>query len=70
MTKGLLASEIETLLIAASVMPIYGLMLWLGTHGFRLASETTFRRIAYLVIALAAILSRAASHIMPGPRRG
>jgi uncharacterized membrane protein YfcA len=47
----------ETLLIAVSVMPIYGLMLWLGTHGFRLASETTFRRIAYLVIALAAILS-------------
>lgn len=47
----------ETLLIALSVMPIYGLMLWLGSRGYRIASETTFRRIAYGVIATAALLS-------------
>lgn len=47
----------ETLLIALSVMPIYGLMLLLGTRGYRIASEATFRRIAYLVIAMAAVLS-------------
>jgi uncharacterized membrane protein YfcA len=35
----------------------YGIGLFLGTHGFHRASELTFRRIAYAVIASAAILS-------------
>jgi hypothetical protein len=48
---------VETLMIALSVMPAYGAMLYLGTRGYRIASETTFRRIAYAIIALAAILS-------------
>ncbi|WP_284177647.1 sulfite exporter TauE/SafE family protein [Rhabdaerophilum sp. SD176] len=48
---------VETLLIALSVMPAYGAMLYLGTRGYHMASEATFRRIAYAIVALAAILS-------------
>lgn len=39
------------------LMPIYGIGMFLGTKGFHLASEETFRRIAYAVILLAALLS-------------
>lgn len=53
--KGLFTRE--AVLIALSVMPLYGLMLWLGARGYRIASESTFRRIAYGIIALAAMLS-------------
>jgi hypothetical protein len=31
--------------------------MWAGTHGFRLANEATFRRIAYAVIFLSALVS-------------
>ncbi|MFY8116115.1 MAG: sulfite exporter TauE/SafE family protein, partial [Rhabdaerophilum sp.] len=53
--KGILT--LQTLLIALSVMPAYGAMLYLGTRGYHMASEATFRRIAYAIIAVAAILS-------------
>lgn len=42
---------------AALLLGPYGLGLLIGTRGFQLASETTFRRAAYGVIACAAILA-------------
>jgi hypothetical protein len=53
--KGILTAE--TMLVALSVMPAYGVMLFLGSRGYRIASEVTFRRVAYAIIALAALLS-------------
>lgn len=53
--KGLLS--LKALLIACLLMPLYGCGLIIGTRGFHVASETTFRRIAYAVIFLAAVLS-------------
>jgi hypothetical protein len=53
--KGLLTAEAFALGLA--LMPIYGATLWLGTRGFHLASETTFRRIAYAIIFAAATIS-------------
>ena len=35
----------------------YGIGLFVGMRGFRIASESTFRRIAYLVIFLSATVS-------------
>lgn len=52
--KGLL--NMPALIIAAVLMPIYGLAMALGARGFHLASEATFRRIAYVIILLAALL--------------
>jgi hypothetical protein len=37
--------------------PIYAATILIGARGFRLASETTFRRIAFALIALAAVVS-------------
>jgi uncharacterized membrane protein YfcA len=45
------------LLVAAPLFAVYGLGLWAGTHGFKLASEASFRRIAHLVIFLSALVS-------------
>ncbi len=39
------------------LMPIFGVFVWVGTKLFHYASESTFRRIAYLVITGAAISS-------------
>lgn len=39
------------------LMPVFGIFVWIGTKLFHHASEMTFRRIAYLVIAGAAISS-------------
>ena len=47
----------NTALLGFAMMPVYGAMLYAGTHGFRVASAVTFRRAAYSVILLAAILS-------------
>ena len=44
-------------LMAAPLLIVYGAGLWAGTHAFGLASETTFRRIAFLVIFLSAVVS-------------
>ena len=57
--KGLLTWQ--ALCVALLVMPIYGGALWIGTRGFRIASETTFRRIAYAIILLAAIIGMPAT---------
>jgi uncharacterized membrane protein YfcA len=45
--------------IGLSVMtgPAYGLSLWIGARMFGLASEVTFRRVCYVLIAVAAVVS-------------
>lgn len=43
--------------MALPLFAVYGAGMWAGTHGFRLASETTFRRIAYFVIFMSALVS-------------
>jgi uncharacterized protein len=43
--------------LAVAITPAYGIGLWLGSHMFGLASEATFRRICYALIALAALIS-------------
>ncbi len=47
----------EVLLIAAVLLPIYMLSLWLGAHGFRFAGEAWFRRLALGIIAVIALAS-------------
>lgn len=53
--KGILTTG--SLLMAVPLFAVYGIGLWAGTHGFRLASEATFRRGAYAVIFLSALIS-------------
>lgn len=53
--KGILT--LAALMMALPLFAAYGLALWAGTHGFRLASEATFRRIAYAVIFASAVVS-------------
>lgn len=53
--KGILTAG--SLLMAVPLFAVYGIGLWAGTHGFRLASEETFRRGAYAVIFLSALIS-------------
>jgi uncharacterized membrane protein YfcA len=52
---GLLTHAIIGLSVA--IGPAYALGLWLGSHTFWLASEATFRRICYALIAIAALVS-------------
>jgi uncharacterized membrane protein YfcA len=52
---GLLTTKVIGL--ALLIGPAYGLGLWAGSHGFGLASEATFRRICYALIALAGLFS-------------
>lgn len=52
---GILAAD--GLLLALPLLAAYGAGLWVGTHGFRLASEATFRRAAYAVIIASALAS-------------
>lgn len=53
--KGILT--LGALAMAVPLFAIYGAGLWAGTHGYRLASEQTFRRGAYLLIFLSALFS-------------
>lgn len=53
-SRGLLT--LEALKLALWLAPAYGLMMFIGTRGFHLSSEATFRRVAYLIILLAAVL--------------
>jgi uncharacterized membrane protein YfcA len=53
--KGIIT--LASALMALPLFAIYGAGLWLGTHAFGLASEQTFRRIAYLTIFLSALVS-------------
>ena len=55
LVAGVLTAKIVGL--ALVIGPVYGLGLWLGSHSFGLASEATFRRICYALIAAAAIIS-------------
>lgn len=43
-------------LMALPLFAIYGAGLWIGTRGFHVASEITFRRIAYLLIFTSAVV--------------
>lgn len=43
--------------MAVPLFAVYGVGLWIGTHGFRLASEESFRRGAYLTIFASAMVS-------------
>jgi uncharacterized membrane protein YfcA len=52
---GLLSRAI--FLLALAIGPMFGIGLWLGSQMFGLASEETFRRICYALIALAALVS-------------
>lgn len=47
----------EVMLGAVLVGPAYGIGLWMGGRMFGLASEETFRRICFLMIAASAVLS-------------
>lgn len=37
--------------------PVFGVGLWIGSHMFGLASEATFRRVCYALIAVSALIS-------------
>jgi uncharacterized membrane protein YfcA len=52
--SGLLTPTV--LLLTALVAPAYALGIWGGSHLFGLASERTFRRACFVLIALAALL--------------
>jgi uncharacterized protein len=52
---GLLSRAI--FLLALAIGPMFGIGLWLGSQMFGLASEETFRRACYALIALAALVS-------------
>lgn len=54
------------LMLAALVGPLYGLGIYLGSRLFGVASETTFRRICYALIGIAAAVSLP---IFDGPLR-
>lgn len=53
--KGMLTAQ--TFALGAVLIPVYGAMLLVGSRGFHLASEETFRRIAYAIILGAAMMS-------------
>lgn len=42
---------------AVLIAPLYGLGVWLGSRMFGLAAESTFRRICFTMIAVAALVS-------------
>jgi len=43
--------------LAVITGPVFGVGLWIGAHMFGIASETSFRRICYAMIAASALLS-------------
>lgn len=55
----LIGGVLTTAVIGLAILtgPAFGVGLWLGSHMFGLASEETFRRICYALIALAALIS-------------
>ena len=52
---GLFSFEIVAL--AVILGPVFAIGLWIGSHMFGLASETTFRRACYAMIAVSAFIS-------------
>jgi uncharacterized membrane protein YfcA len=55
----LIGGVLTTAVVGLAVLtgPVFGIGLWLGSQMFGLASEETFRRICYALIALAALIS-------------
>jgi uncharacterized membrane protein YfcA len=55
----LIGGVLTTSVVGLAVLtgPAFGIGLWLGSRMFGLASEETFRRICYALIALAALVS-------------
>jgi uncharacterized membrane protein YfcA len=55
----LIGGVLTTAVVGLAILtgPGLGIGLWLGSHMFGLASEETFRRICYALIALAALVS-------------
>jgi hypothetical protein len=55
----LIGGVLTTSVIGLAILtgPAFGVGLWLGSQMFGLASEETFRRICYALIALAALVS-------------
>jgi len=53
--SGLVTAEV--LILAACMAPLYAIGVWLGSRMFGMASELTFRRICYAMIAAAAVFS-------------
>jgi uncharacterized membrane protein YfcA len=55
----LIGGVLTTAVIGLAILtgPAFGFGLWLGSHMFGLASEETFRRACYALIALAALVS-------------
>ena len=43
--------------LAVITGPVFGVGLWIGAHMFGFASETSFRRICYAMIAASALIS-------------
>jgi len=52
---GLFTQAVIVLALIAG--PAFGIGLWIGTHMFGLASEATFRRVCYAMIAASALIS-------------
>jgi hypothetical protein len=51
---GLFTRTVIGLALAAG--PVFGVGLWIGSHMFGLASDTTFRRVCYALIAASALI--------------
>jgi uncharacterized membrane protein YfcA len=51
---GLFSLKVVALAVLAG--PVFGIGLWLGSHMFGIASDATFRRVCYALIAAAAVL--------------
>ena len=49
--------EVHVVALALVLMPVYGVAVWVGTALFPYASDSAFRRIAYMIITGAAITS-------------
>ncbi len=52
---GLFTAAVIGLALVAG--PLFGVGLWIGTHMFGFASDTTFRRVCYALIAVSALVS-------------
>ena len=59
--KGLLTSFV--LLIAAVTLPGYAFGMWLGNKLFPLASRATFRKVSFVMISVAIVISLPAADI-------
>ena len=55
LTGGIFTADVMTR--AAGLFPIYAIGIWIGSRMFGLASERTYRRIAYGSILFAALVS-------------